>query len=308
MRNINVRSIDLNLFVVFDAIFAEANLTRAGERLGLTQPAVSHALRRLRETLGDPLFVRQGAGVVPTPYAREIIGDVRDALGTLEYRIKRTGGFDPAAARRTFSLALHDGLDLTLLPPLLDACAAGASGIDLACIQIPRRRIEPELASGASDLAVDISLPLGDDIRRVPLYSDRLVVLASPLHAAPDGVLTIEDYLAARHILVSARRRGMSLEDVELNRAGLRRSVAVRCQSYVAACALAVRSGLLLTVPERVARALALYHSVACFPFPLDAALDVHLYWHVSSDNDPGSRWLRGQLLAASSGPSDIAS
>ena len=269
---------DLNLFVVLDAIYREGNITRASHKLHLTQPAVSHALGRLREQLGDPLFVRQGTLMQPTPYTRNLIGPVREALQLLEHSIADEPAFDPASARRTFNLGLRDVFEATALPPLVARLQALAPGIELASVRIDRREVEGELAAGTLDLALDVPLAMGESIRQQRISRDRLVVVARQDHPGIDGELDLETYLAHAHVLVSSRRKGWGLEDFELNREGRRRRIVLRCQHYFAASRVASRTDLLLTMPEQYARIANMQFGNRIYPFPLQTqALHAHL-------------------------------
>lgn len=304
----NLRHVDLNLFVVFEAIFSEGGLTPAGRKLGLTQPAISHALARLRATLGDRLFVRQGSGVVPTPFSQNIIGDVRQALNILEGRLKDHQRFDPASATRAFHLGLPAGMEAELLPAVAAGVSADAPGVRIFSARIPRRLLEVELASGNIDLAVDVSTPFGPEIRSQLLCNDRLVVIARAGHPALTNGLSLDAYLAEDHIVVSSRRRGLSLEDFELNRRGLARRVVLRCQSHLAACRAAARTAMLLTIPERHANALIAGLDMDYREFPMASApMDLNLYWHAAVDDDPANAWLRAMVTAAIAPPDDRA-
>ena len=199
----HVSRFDLNLFVVFDAIYTEGSLTRAARVLNLTQPAVSHALGRLRDRLEDPLFVRQGARMVPTSRARAMVTPVRHALGGLQRCLSDEGGFDVADAERTFVVGLRDGLEGCLLPPLTAGILEEAPGVRLQSMTVARRQLATELASGRLDLAADVLLPLPDAIEHRPVMSGPLVVIMRPGHPLA-GKLDLPAYLAAQHVLVSS--------------------------------------------------------------------------------------------------------
>lgn len=294
----NLQRVDLNLFVVFNTIYSEGSLTRASQALNLTQPAVSHALARLRTLLNDPLFTRQGSQMVPTPLARNLIGPVRQALQTLESGLHGQQQFDPQHSRRSFHLGMRDVLEATVLPPLLAYLQQIAPWVDVACVRIDRHEMAAELAAGTLDLAIDVPMPAGTDIRQHPLLGDRLVVVAREDHPQLQHGLTLETYLTLPHVLVSSRRKGPGLEDMELNRLGLRRRIALRCQHYFAACRVVQASDLLLTMPEQYARVANQNLGNSCHPLPLNApGMDVQLYWHATVDNDPANRWLRELLV-----------
>lgn len=297
----NLKRIDLNLLVVLDAIHAEGSITRAAGRLGLTQPAVSHSLGRLRALFRDELFVREGRAMVPTPLARNLIDPVRRALRGLELTLSEAGRFDPASTQRRFTVAVRDVFEAIVLPPLLQAVQRVAPQVDIAAVQVGRRDIESELASGTLDAALDVLLPFSDQIRRKRITLDRTVVVARKGHPAlRRGGLTTANYLKADHVLVSSRRNGPGLEDVELSRQGLSRRIRLRCQHYFAACRVVSRTDLLLTMPGHYAEVVSRGFGHRILPLPFDMPpLDAYLYWHASVEREPANRWLREQLAAS---------
>lgn len=294
----HLSQVDLNLFVVLEAIYREGNLTRAGRQLKLTQPAMSHALKRLRELLKDPLFIREGANMVPTPFSRNMINEVRQALQILEVNLYENRNFDPAHTRRDFQIGFWELMESGILPPLAKVMAKAAPEISITTSRVKRREIEAELASGTLDLALDIPITMSDSIKHQPLFSDRVVVMAREDHPALAGELDLDTYLGQDHIMVSSRRHGPSLVDTELNRKGRKRRIVLRCQHYFAACRVVSETDMLLTIPERYAQLLNNGFGHRLHPFPLKTLqqLEIHMYWHESADNDPPNRWLREQI------------
>jgi DNA-binding transcriptional LysR family regulator len=294
---VHLSQVDLNLFVVLEAIYREGNITRAGQQLNLTQPAISHALKRLRDLLQDPLFVRQGALMMPTPFTRNMIEQVRQALQILEGNLSQSHNFVPEQTRRHFHLSLWEYLEALILPQLLNRLAHAAPGMSITTSRVKRRDLETELASGSVDLAIEIPMTMSDRMRQKWLLNEPFVVLARHGHPAIGGTLDLDTYLGQRHIQVSSRRQGPSLIDVELNRRGLRRQVFLRSQHNFTACMVVSKTDMLLTLPERHARLLNAESINQVYPFPLHAPrLEAHLYWHESVENDPANRWLREQI------------
>ena len=294
----HISRVDLNLFTVFEAIYAEGSLTRASLKMNLTQPAISHALGRLRQLFDDPLFERQGHVMVPTPLARSIIDPVRQALRRFEVTLNGAERFDPASSERTFSVALRDVLEASVLPPLMAGLAHSAPSVGLNAMQVERRELESELAAGTLDAAIDILLPLSPDVRHTRLVRDNTVVLLRRDHPlVRGGTLDMDTYLRLEHIMASSRRRGPGLEDFELSRMGLQRRIRLRCQHYFSACRVVSQTDLALTIPERLAQVVNQQFDNQILPFPLTMpSLDIYLYWHANVDNDPANTWLRGQL------------
>jgi DNA-binding transcriptional LysR family regulator len=296
----HISRIDLNLLVVLDAIYTEGGITRAAEKLHLTQPAISHSLGRLRELFKDELFAREGRAMVPTPLARNLIGPVRDALRKLEVTLNELEAFDPASTQKRFNIAVRDVFESTLLPPLLRRVGRAAPSVDVAAVQVGRREIESELAAGTLDAALDVLLPLSDQVRHRRISLDRQVVVARKGHPAVRRGLTLATYLKQHHVLVSSRRSGPGLEDVELSRQGLSRRIRLRCQHYFAACRVVSQTDLVLTMPGTYARIANKQFGNQVLPLPLEMPpLDAYLYWHAGVDNEPANRWLREQVVAS---------
>lgn len=299
MHQIDISRIDLNLFVVFDAIYREGSISAAARRLSLTQPAVSHALGRLRGRLGDELFVRRGRQMVPTARARQLLEPVRAALAGLQACLSEAPPFDPGSARRTFVLGLRDGLEACMLPPLMAQLQRHGPGLDLQSLVIQRRDLVAELAAGRLDVAMDVALPVPDEVVQQHVMDVPLGVLMRRDHPLASAALGLEQYLDAAHVLVSSRRRGPGLEDFGLAQAGYRRHIALRCQHYQAAMEVVACTDLLLTAPDMLVRVLApssRFH-VAALPLHLPA-MRLYFYWHRDQQSDPGHRWLLTQLLA----------
>jgi DNA-binding transcriptional LysR family regulator len=297
----HLSKVDLNLFIVLEAIYAEGSITRASLKMNLTQPAISHALNRLRQLFDDPLFVRQGHVMTPTPLTRSIIDQVRRALRGFEVTLSGAAHFDPASSERSFSLAVRDVLEASVLPGLMAGISAAAPSATLNTLQVSRRELESELAAGTLDAAIDVLLPLPNDVRRAQLAGDQTVVLVRRGHPlVKRRALTLDTYLEMEHIQTSSRRRGPGLEDVELSRQGLQRKIRLRCQHYFAACRVVSQTDLALTMPDRLARIVNQQFTNQILPLPLTMpSLDVYLYWHANVDNDPANTWLRAQITAA---------
>ena len=296
----HISRIDLNLLVVLDAIYTEGGITRAAGKLHLTQPAISHSLGRLRTLFGDELFVREGRAMVPTPLARNLIEPVRRALRGLEVTLNELERFDPAITQKRFTVAVRDVFEATVLPPLLRQVTHAAPRVDVAAVQVERREVESELTAGTLDAALDVLLPLSEQIRRRKITLDRMVVVARKKHPAVRRGLKLATYLKQDHVLVSSRRTGPALEDVELSRQGLSRRIRLRCQHYFAACRVVSQSDLVLTMPGHYARIANQQFGNRILPLPVDMPpLDAYLYWHANVENEPANRWLREQLARA---------
>jgi DNA-binding transcriptional LysR family regulator len=285
--------IDLNLFRVFDVVYRERNLSRAAAVLYLSQSAVSHALARLREQIGDPLFTRQGRGVAPTPLARQLAPAIRDALSSLQGALQHQRSFEPERDVERVVLAVHDELEPILLPPLLRRLRRVAPRLTVASVRLDRANLKGDLAAGRLDVAIDVAQPTEPELQHAALLHAEFCVAA----ASNRRRLTAKEYLAAEHVSVSSRRTGLPIEDFLLSRQGLQRQVVLRCQHYQTAGRIVASSGLLLTLPRPHAELLRSTFPLRLFKPPLALPpMEVHLYWHRQADAEPASRWLREEL------------
>jgi DNA-binding transcriptional LysR family regulator len=291
--------VDLNLFTVFAAIYQEGGITPASRRLHLSQPAVSHALARLRELLRDPLFERQGNRMVPTPRARAIALTVGQSLHGLEHILESASELDMALSARSFVVAVRESYEAALLPLLMQRMRSDAPHATLALVRIERSDVEQDLQSGELDAAIDVGLPLAPEIRRERLSAHPLVVLMRAGHPQVQAVLDLPTYLEQEHILVTGRRHGSGYEDAALGQLGLSRHIKVRCQHHAAACKLVSQSDLLLTLPQHHAELANAHLDNQLLPFPAQAPpMEMYLYWHANVAADPANQWLRGLIAA----------
>ncbi len=289
--------LNLNLFVVLDAIYREGSLTGASNILNLTQPAISHALAKLRDLFDDPLFTRHGNLMVPTPFVRAVIGDVQTALAGFSQVLREGDRFDPVRAEKKFRLGFRDMIEAATLPALLHHFERAAPHCTIDSLHIDRRDFETELLAGSLDLALDVLLPVGAAIRHQPVLTGKALVMARADHPALAGgteALDLGLYLAQKHILVSSRRKGLGWEDFELSRHGHTRQIAARCQHFFTACRVVSETDLLLTLPAQYVPLVNEPFGNRVFALPFETeTLDIYLYWHANADNDPANRWLR---------------
>ena len=291
----NLSKVDLNLFIVFDAIYTEANLTRAGQIVGITQPAVSNALSRLRETFNDPLFVRTAQGMVPTPMAQNIIGPVRNALQLLRVSVQESRIFNPLQANKTFRISMTDLIEAVILPPLFQRLRRQAPAVQIESFLAKRRETTKELAAGRFDFAVDAPLNTDPQVRHVKLLEDRYVCAMRKGHPLAKDKISLDDYLSLTHIHISSRRSGLGLVDLALGKMGIQRKIALRSQHYLMASQVMQQTDMAMTVPESFAHR----HGLHAVDLPVNdvPAQETHLYWHESTDQDPANRWMREQLI-----------
>jgi len=296
--------VDLNLFVVFEAIYCEGNITKAASALNLSQPAVSHSLSKLRNHFDDPLFIRQGNKMRPTTVANNVVADVREALHQLQVCLAQSRQFEPSISRKNLNISLHGALEASYLPPLMQRIKKEAPFINLqSSRRVNRNELENKLASGDIDLAIDTLLPVSDNISHTKLGQNELVVLVRKNHPDVKSSLNLEHYLAQDHVLVSSRSAGPSIEDFELARLGVQRKIGLRCQHAFSACRIIAENNMLLTITKKTAMMYAELLNLIIFPLPVHLPdIDVHLYWHTNVDLEPANKWLRNKIILATSG------
>ena len=293
----NLRDIDLNLLRAFDAVLQERSVTGAAGRLGLTQPAVSNALARLRALFGDPLFVRTSVGMDATPFARELGEPVRQALALLESALAHGPGFDAATSTRAFRFYMSDLGQVEFLPPLIERVQRIAPGVRLEAVALDVEDIGSALGAGALDIAVGFLPGLGPPVRRKPLFRDPYVCLMRAGHPALGRTLTRKRFVEASHVLVSYRGGHRVIEEA-LERAGLARRIALRVPHFTVVPMVLARTDLILILPQRVARVYERQGGFRYLPTPVPIPpADVGVHWHERFDADAGNRWLREQLL-----------
>ncbi len=290
------KRMDLNLFRVFAVIYRERNLTRAAEQLFLSQSAVSHALTRMREQLDDPLFVRDGQGVCPTPLANRLWPDIEQALELLQQALQRSSAFEPKRDLKQLTIAMNDEIEPLFLPKIMQWLQQHAPAAQLNSVRTERQNLRTDLSAGRIHLAIDIAQPAEQGIKHQCLLQDEFVIVRSQTSA--QSQLSAEDYMAAQHIVVSSRRTGRAVEDLYLSRQGIERHIKIRCQQYETACRMVLNSDLLLTMPKQLAQQLNAHLNICVQTLPI--AIDgiaLHLYWHADHSNDAQLVWCRDQLL-----------
>lgn len=288
--------IDLNLLTSLDALLDEKSVTRAARRLGVSQPAVSHNLRRLRELLGDPLLVRTPAGMQATPRAIELRPAVRRALEAAEAVLQAAPAFDPARAERTFVLAMADQPAFVLLPPLIERLAAAAPGVTLQ-VRPPPTDTTAVLGEGEVELAVGVFGDAPSGVRSEVLWVEQFACVVRRNGPGTRGRFDLARFLARPHLQVAPRGLpGSPLDDL-LARAGHQRRIAVVVPHFLVAPAIIATSDLVWTAPAGLAQVLARSYPLAVRPPPLALpGFTLAMRWHLRLDRDPGLAWLRDQL------------
>ncbi|MGB3415086.1 MAG: LysR family transcriptional regulator [Mesorhizobium sp.] len=298
MRN-NLRSIDLNLLVVFDALMETRHVTRAANQVGLSQPAMSSALRRLRSALGDELLVRTPAGMQATLKALELAEPVRLILRQIERALEPDSAFDPAKAERTFRIRLSDVLAMLVLPSLLGRFGAADSHMSLDVVHLPPDGTIDALERDELDMAVSFGLAHGNTILSEPLMSDRMVCVVRRGHPFSTTPPSLERFLAGRHVRVSMSPADLRFVDDVLVSDDHRRDVAINLPHWLVVPRVLHETDFVAVMPERFFLSLADERLVSCeLPFA-SSAFSWSLYWHRRHDRNPAIRWLRESLRMA---------
>ena len=307
----NFRTLDLNFLRVFDEVMAERSLTRAARNLSLSQPAVSNALRRLRETLGDELVQRSGQGMAPTPRALAIWPAVREALQQLQESLI-PNAFVPFEAKSTFVLAMADATAAELIPGLTDTLEREAPGVSLRVVPLSTRDPRKLLADETCDLAVGyFPSVLADLTARAEsgepaqflhrrLYDGEYVCVMRKDHPLASGPFTLNRFCAARHMLVSFSGRPYGFIDEALASLGRKRHVVLTVNQFFTAGRVVANSNLLTVLPRHFVRVTGIAEQLVLRPLPFDVApVHVDSVWHRRSDQQSPHKWLRQAVSLA---------
>ncbi|WP_194723844.1 LysR family transcriptional regulator [Noviherbaspirillum malthae] len=278
---------------VFDEIYKTRSVTRAAENLGIGQPAVSIALSRLREHFADPLFVRIGNTMEPTPLAGDLAGSVRQALMTLEKVYAHRASFDPATSRRTFCISMTDISQLVLLPRLWAYLRQASPGVHIEIVPLSSDTARM-LEAGEADLALGFMPQLEAGFFQQSLFRQRYVCVASADHPRVINTLTTAQYEAEEHAVVTSSGTGHLILDQEIMRHGIQRNIALRVPNYLGIAFVVEQTDLLVTIPERLAQLLEGRGRFRTFSLPFEMPeYAVKQHWHERYHHDPGNRWLR---------------
>lgn len=287
-------NLDLNLLRVFDALMRERKVAAAALRLGLTAPAVSNALARLRRATGDELFTRTPAGMLPTAHAAAVAPAVADALATLEQGLVRPQPFVAAHSTRRLRIAMTDIGEIIFLPALVHRLRELAPQVTLSTVRYAAIDLRAEMAQGGVDLAVGWLPRLGAGFHQRRLFTQRYMALMAAGHPLAQGRLTASRFVQARHAVVVSEGSGHEQVQHLLRRHGVAEPVALRLPHFVAVPYILAESDLVVTVPEKLARKAAAPFGLVQRELPLALPrFEVNVFWHRRAHRDAGNRWLR---------------
>jgi len=293
----NLAAIDLNLLVIFDALIEERNVTRAGKRVGLTQPAVSNALARLRHLVKDDLFLRGPKGMRPTPRALELAGPVRQALTQVEQALEPMA-FDPATTTHTFRLAMADYAASLILPPLAHRLEREAPAVDVRTRYSDNVNAPGLLDRNEIDFAVGYHTDWPERFDGQVLFTETYVCVMRRGHPLARERITLEEFANARHLLISVTGEPPGFVDRLLARRGLKRRIAMTANQFLVAPLIIQSSDMIVTLAVRTAERFAKVNNLHIVPVPLERdPIDLTLLWHKELSRHPAHEWMRNLLI-----------
>ncbi len=295
----NLNRVDLNLLVAFEAMLEHQNVTRAGQAVGLSQPAMSAALTKLRSLLNDPLFVRTGAGMTPTPHALRLAPAIARALRIVRSEVLQDWKFDPATSQRTITLNTTDIGDMVFLPKLMRRLNKEAPGIVLKTVTLSPSETEEAMEAGD----VDLSIGYFPDLIKAGFYQQRLfdhsfvcIVRAGHPQVA-DGKLTLEQFLTMSHAVVHAQGRSQEIFERELLKLGITRQMGLHTRHFMSLPMVIAESDLIATVPKVVGTTFSKLANIQVLELPFQVpSYDLKQYWHRRFHRDAANIWIRGVI------------
>lgn len=294
----NIRNLDLNLLIILDAMFEEMRTTRVANRLSMSQPAVSHALGKLRHAFNDELFVREGNRMQPTPFAETLREPVKQVLQIVEGEIMRDRDFRPATTRRRFTLTMSDIGELVFLPRIMSALREKAPQATLRCLAMPPQELEVAMAEGSVDVAVGYFPDLkGGGFYQQGLFEHAFTCLVRNNHPTIGSKATLEQFLEADHAVVAHEGRSQEIFEARMQTLGMRRRVLLQSPHFMSVPLLVAESDMITTVPRAVGRIYSQLAPVRLVEPPVDIPpIELKQLWHRRVHQDPAVVWLRNLI------------
>ncbi len=293
--NMDLQDMDLNLLVVFHQLMVERRVSAVADTLGLSQPAVSNALARLRRSFGDELFLRTPRGMEPTPLAEQLAEPVAAALALLQGAVTQRTEFDPARSTRAFSLGMSDIGEIYFLPALMGALARRAPGVTLTTARGAAQPLKAEMEAGAVNLALGLLPQLQAGFFQRRLFTQRYVCLMRQGHPLARGRFGLREFRAAQHLAVVSPGTGHGIVEEVLARSGIERQVRLTVPHFVAVGHILHGTDLVATVPHRLAQRVTEPFGLVALPHPANLPeIAIHMLWHARVHRDPANQWLRG--------------
>ena len=290
--------IDLNQLVLFQKLMVEQSVSKVAEKMGLTQPAVSNTLAKLRRQFGDDLFVRTPTGMMPTPLAEQLAEPIGYALGMIHSGLNQHSRFDPARAKREVTVGMTDIGEIVFLPALVEHLRQAAPGISLSTVRTTATSLRDDMESGRVDLAIGPLPQLKSGFFQRRLFRQRYVCLFRKGHALDRKRLTLADYKAAEHLVIVSAGTGHGKVDDLIRRAGVERSVRLTVPHFVSVGHLLRRTDMVTTVTQRLAESLVEPFGLTYRPHPVDLPeVAINVFWHAKVHRSPAHQWLRGVVF-----------
>lgn len=300
----DLHSVDLNLLVVFQHLYNARRVSRVAETLGVTQPAISNSLARLRKLFNDELFIRTSRGMLPTPMAIELAEPVAAALDALHGVFNRELAFDPATSQRAFQIAMTDIGEVHFLPKLMHALGERAPGITISTVRNTAVNLQEEMAAGQVDLAVGHLPDLTTEFFQRRLFRQKYVCMFRPGHPldrptkSRTARMALEDFEHAEQVMVVAAGTGHGRVDDFMARAHVQRNIRLRVPHFVALADILHATDLIATVTEKFAQRSAQHFGLRYVDHPLDLPdVQINLFWHARYHREPASQWMRALLF-----------
>ena len=290
----DLREIDLNLLVVFNQLLLDRSVSTSAEKLGLTQPAVSNALKRLRSVLKDELFLRTSRGMEPTPYALHLAEPVIYALGALQTAFTTRDTFDPLTSTRNFQLAMTDIGEMYFMPPLMVALSKVAPNVRVSTVRPNAGNLREDMESGTVDLALGLLPNLQAGFFQRRLFRHKYVCVFRKGHPSAKSPLTLKQFTELDHVGVVAANTGHGEVDGLLDRAGIKRKMRLVLPHFIAVGHVLQSTDLIATLPERFAERCEAPFGLLTSPHPARLPdIAINLFWHAKLNRDPANMWFR---------------
>ncbi|WP_020653876.1 LysR family transcriptional regulator [Massilia niastensis] len=293
-----LKDVDLNLLLVFHKLLAERRVSKVAEALGMTQPGVSNALKRLRLLLGDELFVRTVRGMEPTPYALRLAEPIGFALSTIHDSLNEVERFDPLTSGRRFTLGMTDIGEVYFMPKLMEALRPIAPGVTISTVRNTSVNLQDEMEAGHVDLAIGLLPQLKSGYFQRRLFKQRYVCMFRAGHSLDKDAITVEEFRNAEHVVVVSSATGHAIADQTLERLGIGRNITLTVPHFVAVGHILASSSMIATVPERFAMACVQPFGLKYVTHPVSLPeININVFWHTKFNKDPANRWLRGLIF-----------
>lgn len=289
-----LKNVDLNLLLVFHQLLAERRVSKVAETLGMTQPGVSNALKRLRVVLGDELFVRTAKGMEPTPYAAQLGEPIGYALSTIFDSLNEGVRFDPLTSERKFKIGMTDIGEVYFLPALMATLRKQAPDVTVSTVRNTAVNLQDEMEAGHIDMAIGLLPQLKSGYFQRKLFRQRYVCMFREGHELDKAAITVDEFARAEHVVVVSGGTGHAIVDQTIERLGIERRVSLTVPHFVAVGHILSASSMIATVPERYAMACAKPFGLKYVTHPLSLPeVSINIFWHARFNKEPANQWLR---------------